>query len=88
MGDTDTARKGRSTEEIIVALREAEVEFGQGETVGKICKAAAAFGYALRSTGGAFRFPRSFSASRCSFRAASRPARIQGMQRLRFEPRL
>jgi transposase-like protein len=32
------ARKGRSTEEIISALREAEVKLGQGETVGKICR--------------------------------------------------
>jgi putative transposase len=32
------ARKGRSTEEIIAALREAEVKLGQGETVGKICR--------------------------------------------------
>ena len=32
------ARKGRSTEEIIAALREAEVRLGQGETVGKICR--------------------------------------------------
>ncbi len=31
------ARKGKSTEEIIQALREAEVRLGQGETVGKIC---------------------------------------------------
>jgi len=38
MGDTDMARKGRSTEEIIAALREAEVRLGQGETVGKICR--------------------------------------------------
>lgn len=38
MGDTDMARKGRSTEEIIAALREAEVKLGQGETVGKICR--------------------------------------------------
>ena len=29
------ARKGRTTEEIIAALREAEVRIGQGETVGK-----------------------------------------------------
>lgn len=29
------ARKGKSTEEIIAALREAEVRIGQGETVGK-----------------------------------------------------
>jgi len=32
------ARKGKSTEEIIQALREAEVRLGQGETVGKICR--------------------------------------------------
>lgn len=32
------ARKGRTTEEIIAALREAEVRIGQGETVGKICR--------------------------------------------------
>ena len=32
------ARKGRTTEEIIAALREAEVRLGQGETVGKICR--------------------------------------------------
>jgi len=32
------ARKGRSTEEIIAALREAEVKLGQGETVGKVCR--------------------------------------------------
>lgn len=32
------ARKGRSTEEIIAALREAEVRLGQGETVGKTCR--------------------------------------------------
>jgi transposase-like protein len=32
------ARKGKSTEEIIQALREAEVRIGQGETVGKICR--------------------------------------------------
>jgi len=31
-------RKGRTTEEIIAALREAEVRIGQGETVGKICR--------------------------------------------------
>jgi putative transposase len=30
------ARKGKSTEEIIQVLREAEVRLGQGETVGKI----------------------------------------------------
>jgi putative transposase len=32
------ARKGKSTEEIIQALREAEVRLGQGETVEKICR--------------------------------------------------
>ena len=32
------ARKGRTTEEIIAALREVEVRIGQGETVGKICR--------------------------------------------------
>ena len=32
------ARKGRSTEEIIAALREAEVRLGQGDAVGKICR--------------------------------------------------
>ena len=32
------ARKGRSTEEIIAALREAEVRLGQGDTIGKICR--------------------------------------------------
>lgn len=32
------ARKGKSTEEIIQALREAEVRLGQGEKVGKICR--------------------------------------------------
>jgi transposase-like protein len=32
------ARTGRSTEEIIAALREAEVRLGQGETIGKICR--------------------------------------------------
>lgn len=32
------ARKGKSTEEIIASLREAEVRLGQGETVGKICR--------------------------------------------------
>jgi transposase-like protein len=32
------ARKGKSTEEIIGFLREAEVRLGQGETVGKICR--------------------------------------------------
>ena len=32
------ARKGKSTEEIIGFLREAEVRLGQGETAGKICR--------------------------------------------------
>jgi putative transposase len=32
------ARKSKSTEEIIVALREAELRIGQGETVGKISR--------------------------------------------------
>ena len=32
------ARKGKSTEEIIGLLREAEVRISQGETVGKICR--------------------------------------------------
>ena len=32
------ARKGKSTEEVIQALREAEVRLGQGETVGRICR--------------------------------------------------
>jgi len=32
------ARKGKSTEEIIQASREAEVCIGQGATVGKICR--------------------------------------------------
>ena len=32
------ARKGKSTEEIIAALREAEVRIGRGETVGRICR--------------------------------------------------
>jgi hypothetical protein len=32
------ARKVKSTEEIIQALREAEVRLGQGKTVGKICR--------------------------------------------------
>ena len=32
------ARQGRTTEEIIAALREAEVRLGQGATVGKICR--------------------------------------------------
>ena len=32
------ARKGKSTEEIIAALREAQVRIGQGETVGNICR--------------------------------------------------
>ena len=32
------ARKGKSTEEVIAALREAEVRIGRGETVGRICR--------------------------------------------------
>ena len=32
------ARKGKSTEEIIAVLREAEVRIAQGETVGSICR--------------------------------------------------
>jgi len=31
------ARKGKSTEEIIGILREAEVRIARGETIGKIC---------------------------------------------------
>ena len=31
-------RKGKSTDEIILALREPGVRLGQGETVGKICR--------------------------------------------------
>jgi transposase-like protein len=34
------ARKGKSTEEIIAFLREAEVRLAQGETAGKICRGA------------------------------------------------
>ena len=34
------ARKGKSTEEIISFLREAEVRLAQGETAGKICRGA------------------------------------------------
>ena len=34
------ARKGKSAEEIIGFLREAEVRLGQGETAGKICRGA------------------------------------------------
>jgi len=34
------ARKGKSTEEIIGFLREAEVRIAQGETAGKICRGA------------------------------------------------
>ena len=34
------ARKGKSTEEIIGFLREAEVRIAQGETAGKICRDA------------------------------------------------
>ena len=40
------ARKGKSTEEIIGFLREAEVRLGQGETAGKICRS---IGIARRS---------------------------------------
>ena len=36
MSDADIARKGLSIEEIIAALREAEVKLGQGETGCKI----------------------------------------------------
>jgi putative transposase len=39
-GDLDMARKGKSTEEIIGFLREAEVRIAQGETAGKICRGA------------------------------------------------
>jgi len=40
-------RKGKSTDEIILALREPGVRLGQGETVGKICRrfAASTLGY-------------------------------------------
>jgi putative transposase len=34
------ARKGKSTEEIIGFLREAEVRIAQGETAGKVCRGA------------------------------------------------
>src|SRR6476660_6593649 len=34
------ARKGKTTEEIIGFLREAEVRIAQGETAGKICRGA------------------------------------------------
>jgi putative transposase len=34
------ARKGKSTEEIIGFLREAEVRIAQGQTAGKICRGA------------------------------------------------
>jgi hypothetical protein len=34
------ARKGKSTEEIIAFLREAEVGLAQGEAAGKICRGA------------------------------------------------
>ena len=34
------ARKGKSTEEIIAFLREAEVRIARGETAGKICRDA------------------------------------------------
>jgi hypothetical protein len=37
-GDVETARKSRSTEEIIAFLREAEVRPAQGETAGKTCR--------------------------------------------------
>lgn len=37
-GDLEMARKGKSTEEIVGFLREAEVRISQGETVGKICR--------------------------------------------------
>jgi transposase-like protein len=36
----EMARKGKSTEEIISFLREAEVRLAQGETAGKICRGA------------------------------------------------
>src|SRR6476659_5497257 len=36
----EMARKGKSTEEIIGFLREAEVRIAQGETAGKICRGA------------------------------------------------
>jgi hypothetical protein len=36
----EMAGKGRSTEEIIAFLREAEVRLAQGETAGKICRGA------------------------------------------------
>ncbi len=32
------ARRGKTTDEIIAALREAVVRFGQGETIGNICR--------------------------------------------------
>lgn len=35
------ARKGKSTEEIIGVLREAEVRIARGETIGKICRSLA-----------------------------------------------
>ena len=34
------ARKGKSTEEVIGFLREAEVRLAQGETAGKVCRGA------------------------------------------------
>jgi DNA-binding XRE family transcriptional regulator len=34
------ARKGKSTQEIIGFLREAEVRIAQGETAGKVCRGA------------------------------------------------
>jgi putative transposase len=37
----DMARKGKSTEEIIGILREAEVRIARGETIGKICRSLA-----------------------------------------------
>jgi putative transposase len=37
----DRARKGKSTEEIIGILREAEVRIARGETIGKICRSFA-----------------------------------------------
>jgi putative transposase len=39
-GDVEMARKGKSTEEIIGFLREAEVRLARGETAGKICRGA------------------------------------------------
>jgi hypothetical protein len=37
-GDGDMARKGKATEKIIAAPREAEVRIAREETVGKICR--------------------------------------------------